>query len=195
MNPNEKGSSVVVAPFRRARRKPFRRGLLVLAVGALLAAPAARADSLTLEAIGGWQNLQPSSTSVGNAIAGREGTAIVGGDALANLGGLGLGLGVDKTVSGSAQPWAGSLMAGLLIDLPLSLRIDALGEIGRRAGAFGDLFHSSGVAFLGLRPGVSFRLGPSAVRLGVTGLVRWPTGSGASGSPDYGIVGRVGLEL
>ncbi len=195
MNPNEKGLPDAAAPFRRARWKPFRRVPLVLAVGALLAAPDARADSLTLEAIGGWQNLQPSSTSVGNAIAGREGTAIVGGDVLANLGGLGLGLGVDKTVSGSAQPWAGSLMAGLLIDLPLSLRIDALGEIGRRAGAFGDLFHSTGVTFLGLRPGVSFRLGSSAVRLGVTGLVRWPTGSGASGSPDYGIVGRVGLEL
>ncbi len=195
MRSNEKGLLDVIGPFRRPRREPLRCGLLVLAFGILMAAPAARADSVTLEAIGGWQNLQPSTTSVGNAIAGREGTAIVGGDILADAGGLGLGLAVDKTVSGSAQPWAGSLMVGLLIDMPLSLRIDALGEIGRRAGAFGDLFRSSGATFLGLRPGVSFRLGPSPVRLGVAGLIRWPTGSGASGSPDYGIVGRVGLEL
>ena len=180
---------------RKSRGEPLRWGALILALGILIAAPAARADSLTAEAIGGWQNLQPSTTSVGNAIAGREGTAIFGADILADIGGLGLGLGFDKTVSGSAQPWAGSIMAGLLIDLPLSLRIDALGEIGRRAPYFGDLFRSSGVTFLGLRPGVSFRLGPSPVRLGLTGLVRWPTGSGSTGSPDYGIVGRVGLEF
>lgn len=194
MTSNEKELHFI-APFRRARWRPLRHGPLVLAVGILFSAPAARADSVTLEAIGGWQNLQPSTTSVGNAIAGREGTGIVGADLLANLGGLGLGVGVDKTVSGSAQPWAGSLMAGFLIDLPLSLRIDALGEIGRRAGVFGDLFHSTGVTFLGLRPGISFLLGPSPVRLGVSGLVRWPTGSGASGSPDYAIVGRIGLDL
>ncbi len=138
-------------------------------------------------------NLHPSTTSVGNAIGGREGTAIVGGDVLAGLGGLGLGLAVDKTVSGSARPWAGSVMAGLLIDLPLSLRIDALGEIGRRAHDFDDLLHSSGATFVGLRPGVSFQLGSSPVRLGVTGLARWPTSGGSIGSPDYGIVGRVGF--
>ncbi len=195
MTSNEKGPLDVAAPLRKVPGKPLRWGPLILAVGALAAAPAARADSLNLEAIGGWQNLQPSTTSVGNAIAGREGTGIVGADVLADIGGLGLGLGVDKTVSGSAQPWAGSLMAGFLIDLPLSLRIDALGEIGRRAAVFGDLFHSTGVTFLGLRPGISFLLGSSPVRLGVSGLVRWPTGSGASGSPDYAFVGRIGLEL
>lgn len=195
MTSNEKGLLDVTAPFRKAGGRPLRWCPLVLAVGVLAAAPAARADSLTLEGIAGWQNLQPSTASVGNAIAGREGTGIVGVDILADIGGLGLGLGVDKTVSGSAQPWAGSIMAGFLIDLPLSLRIDALGEIGRRAGVFDDLFRSTGVTFLGLRPGISFLLGPSPVRLGVSGLIRWPTGSGASGSPDYAIVGRIGLEL
>ncbi len=178
---------------REPRRVTLRGAALVLALGILVSAQAARADSLDIEAIGGWQNLQPSSTSVGNAIAGREGTSIVGGDVLLHLGGLGLGVGADKTMSGSARPWAGSLMAGLLVDLPLSLRVDALGEIGRRAPGFDDLLHSSGATFLGLRPGVSFRLGQSPVRLGLTGLVRWPT-SGSFGSPDYGIVGRVGFE-
>ncbi len=193
MNSDEKGLLEAIAPSE-PRREPLRRGALILALGVLIAAPAARAQSINLEATGGWQNLQPSTTSVGNAIGGREGTTLFGGDILARLGGLGVGVAVDKTVSGTAQPWAGSVMAGFLIDLPLSLRIDALGEIGRRAQDFGDLFHSSGATFLGLRPGVSFRLGSSPVRLGVTGLARWPT-SGGSGSPDYAMVGRLGLEL
>ncbi len=169
---------------------------LVLVPTILAAAPAARADnSVGIEAYGGWQNLQLSTGSVGNAIAGSEGTAIIGGDILGRFGGLGLGLAVDKTVSGNAQPWAGSIVAGLLIDLPLSLRVEALGEIGRRARDFGDLFGSNGATFLGLRPGVSFGLGPSPLRLGITGLVRWPTSGGDFGSPDFGIVGRVGFEL
>ncbi len=174
------------------------RSAFLLAVGILAAAPAARADSdvsLGVEVLGGWQNLQPSTGSVGNAISGREGTGIIGGDVLARLGGLGLGIAADKTVSGSAQPWAGSLLAGFLFDLPFSIRVDALGEAGRRAGEFGDLFRSSGVTFLGVRPGVSFHLGPSPVRLGVTGLVRWPTSGGRFDSPDYGFLGRVGFEL
>ncbi len=171
-------------------------GAFTLVLTILAVAPAARADdSVGIEAYGGWQHLQLSTSSVGNAIAGSEGTAIIGGDVLGQFGGLGLGLAVDKTVSGSAQPWAGSIMAGLLIPLPLSFRIDALGEIGRRAPSFGDLFGSNGATFVGLRPGVSFRLGLSPVRLGITGLVRWPTSGGDFGSPDFGIVGRVGFEF
>ncbi len=170
--------------------------LALLALVGAAAAPDARADiSLTVEGFGGWQNLQLSTGSVGNAVAGNEGTAILGADALLRLGGLGAGVAVDKTVSGSAQPWAGSIMAGFLIDLLPSLRIDALGEIGRRARDFGDLFSDTGQTFLGLRPGVSFRLWPSPLRLGLTALVRWPTSNGDIGSPDFGIVGRVGFEL
>ncbi len=168
----------------------------LIGLAALAVAPAARANySLTVEGLGGWQNLQLSRQSVGNAVGGSEGTAIVGGDVLADLDGLGLGVAVDKTVSGNAQPWAGSLMAGFLFDLLPSFRIDALGEIGRRGRDFGNLFDSGGATFLGLRPGVSFRLFPSPVRLGVTGLVRWPTSGGDFGSPDYGFVGRVGIEF
>ena len=129
-----------------------------------------------------------------NAINGSEGTAIVGGDLLVDLGGLGLGVAVDKTVSGSAQPWAGSLVAGFLPDV-LLFRLELLGEIGRRAGSFEDLFGSKGSTFVGLRPGLSFRLALLPVRLGVTGLVRWPTSNGDLGSPDYGLVGKVGFEL
>ena len=174
-------------------RAAFRFLMLVIAVAA---APAARADvSLGVEGFAGWQDLRLSTQSVGNAAAGREGTAILGGDVLLDLAGLGVGLAVDKTVSGTAQPWAGSIMAGFLWDLVLGIRIEGLGEIGRRGRDFGDIFDSSGATFLGLRPGVSLRIPVTPLRLGVTGLVRWPTSNGDIGSPDYGIVGRVGFEL
>lgn len=170
--------------------------LLVLAIVTAAAAPAARADlSLGVEGFGGWQNLHLSSQSVGNAVSGTEGTAILGGDVLLDLAGLGLGVAVDKTVSGAAQPWAGSIMAGFLYGFPLGLRLEALGEIGRRARDFGDVFGSSGATFLGLRPGVSVRIPVTPIRLGVTALLRWPTSNGDIGSPDFGIIGRVGFEL
>ena len=168
---------------------------LLLVLAAVAVAPAARADiSLNVEGFGGWQNLQLSRQSLGNAVGGSEGTAILGGDLLLVLGGLGAGVAVDKTVSGTAQPWAGSLMGGLLFDLPL-LRIEALGEIGRRGRDFGNLFDSGGATFVGLRPGVSLHIPASPFRLGVTGLVRWPTSNGDIGSPDFGIVGKIGFEL
>jgi hypothetical protein len=177
-------------PSPRARRAV---GALVVRV-ALTAAPAARAGTIDLEAYGGWQHLRLSPGSVGNALEGDEGTGLLGVDLLGRIGSLGLGLSLDKTVSGQAQPWAGSIVAGFLIDLPLTLRIEALGEIGRRSRDLGDLFGAPGSTFLGLRPGLSFRLGPSPVRVGITGLARWPTSGGDIGSPDYGIVGRIGYE-
>ena len=165
---------------------------------ALVAAPAARADlfSLNVEGFAGWQHLELHNPAqqVANAINGSEGTAIVGGDVLLDLAGLGVGVAVDKTVSGSAQPWAGSIVAGFLPELML-IRLELLGEVGRRARDFGDMFSSNGATFVGLRPGVSFRVAVLPVRLGVTGLVRWPTSNGDIGSPDYGIVGKVGFEM
>ena len=163
----------------------------------LASAPNARADaSITVEGFAGWQHLELRNPAqqVANAINGSEGTAILGGDLLLDLSGLGLGLAVDKTASGSAQPWAGSIVAGFLPDL-LLFRLELLGEIGRRAGDFGDLFASKGATFVGLRPGLSFRLAALPVRLGVNGLVRWPTSHGEFGSPDFGLVGKIGFEL
>jgi len=183
--------SGITTPFRNLARV----AILTVLAGGLAAARPARAQSLGVEAFGGWQDLQLSRNSVGNAIGGNEGTAIFGADALADLGFLGLGVSLDKTVNGSAQPWAGSIVAGFLIHLPASLRLEALGEIGRRARDFGDLFDSTGATFVGVRPGVSFLLGPSPIRLGVTGLVRWPTSGGDFGSPDFGFVGRVGFDF
>ena len=161
---------------------------------ALVARPAQAAPSLTVEGYGGWQHLELSTESVGGAIEGSQGGAILGADILLDLGGLGLGVAVDKAVSGEVTPWAGSIMAGFLINL-LPVRIELLGELGRRGVDFGDIFSSDGATFVGARPGVSVRLASLPVRLGVTGLVRWPTSGGEFGSPDYGIVGKVGFEL
>jgi hypothetical protein len=167
--------------------------LLVLVF--LAVAPAARGDlSLNVEGFAGSQNLQPSRQSLGNAVGGREGTAIMGAGALLDLGGLAVGVALDNTVSGTAQPWAGSLTGGFLFDFPL-VRIEALGEVGRRGRDFGNLFDSGGALFLGLRPGASIRVAASPFRLGLNGLVRWPTSNGDIGSPDFGIVGKIGFEL
>ncbi len=176
---------------------PHRMALIAAAAAALAATPAARANtSINLEGFGGWQDLRLSTQSLGNAVGSREGTVIVGGDLMLDLSGLGLGVLVDKTVSGSlGQPWSGSILAGFLLDLLPSLRIEAVGEVGRRGRDFGNIFDSGGAMFLGLRPGVSFRLIPTMLRVGVTGIVRWPTSNGDFGSPDYGIVGKVGFEL
>lgn len=176
-----------------------RLAVALIGISCFFAAPPARADlggsSLTVEALGGWQNLQATRESVAGAVAGDVGTTIFGGDILAKMGLFGIGLSLDKAVSGDVKPWDGSIMGGVLIDVLPSLRLEALGEIGRRSIDFGDMFGSDGATFLGLRPGVSVRLLPAPIRIGVTGLVRWPTSDSDIGSPDYGIIARVGLEL
>ena len=160
-------------------------------VAALATAPTvARAEPWTasLEAFGGWQNLQLSTASVSNAVKGDEGTAIVGADFLAGAGLFGIGALVDKTVTGTNQPWAGSVMAGILVPLT-AVRLEVMGELGQRAGDFGDLF-GNGQTFVGVRPGISFRAGN--LILGVSGVGRWNT---SGGSADYGIVGRIGFGV
>ncbi len=182
-----------------------RMAAVMVALGCVAAAPVvARADilgsSVTVEGFGGWQSLNVSSgTSVaGTVSSATENNALLGGDLLFKGGLFGLGVSVDKSLGGS-KPWDGSVMAGLLFDLLPSLRLEALGEVGRRSNTsdFGDIFTSKGSTFLGLRPGVSFRLLPSPIRFGVSALIRWRTsGPGADfGSPDYGFIGRVGVEL
>ncbi len=183
---------------------------VVIALACLVAAPvAARADftgsSVTLEGFGGWQslNVPTSGTTVGGSVSSAvnsatENNALVGGDLLLKMAVFGIGVSVDKSLGG-AKPWDGSVMLGLLFDLLPSLRLEALGEIGRRSNStsFGDIFTSTGQTFLGLRPGISFRLLPSPIRFGVSALIRWRTaGPGADfGSPDYGFIGRLGVEF
>jgi hypothetical protein len=174
-----------------------RHVLAAALLAALAAAPDARAQAgtFTVEGFGGYQNLQLSTTSVTNAAKGNEGTGILGVDVLAGVGGLGIGAVVDKVVSGSGgQPWAGALLAGVLVPLTV-VRIEILGELGRRASDFGDLFQSPGQTFVGFRPGVSFRFAPTPIVIGASGVVRWPTSGGDFGSPDYAIVARVGFGI
>jgi hypothetical protein len=165
-------------------------------VAALALAPHVRAaSSVNVEGYGGWQNLEPSLRAVGQATRGNEGTAILGGDILLRLEGLGVGASVDKTVSGTFQPWTGSLMAGFLADIAV-VRLEILGELGRRGvDSFDNLFKDAGQTFVGFRPGVSFRILPSPFRIGVSALIRWPTSNGDFGSPDYGALGRLGIEF
>ncbi|HET9597249.1 MAG TPA: hypothetical protein VFP65_16795 [Anaeromyxobacteraceae bacterium] len=164
-----------------------------LAIVAALAAPAAaRAEVWTasIEGFAGWQNLQLSTASVGNAVSGDEGTTIVGGDFLAGYGLLGIGAVIDKTVSGTNQPWAGAAMLGILVPLT-AVRLELMGELGQRARDFGDIF-GNGQTFLGVRPGISFRFAPTPLIIGVSGIGRWNT---SGGSGDYGIVGRIGFGI
>jgi hypothetical protein len=176
---------------------------MLLAVTAVLAAPSARAadvtgSSFTIEGYGGWRSLNVNNGVSGAASSTSESNAVIGGDLLFKGGLFGIGLALDKGLSGSVEPWHGSVLLGLVFDLLPSLRLEALGEIGRRGAEFGDMFNSNGQTFVGLRPGVSFRLLPSPVRLGVAVPVRWIT-SGTStsdfSSPDWGIIGKIGFEF
>lgn len=167
--------------------------IVAAAVGATPVAARAQLANFTIEGFGGYQNLQLSTGSVSNAVSGNEGTAIVGGDILAGIGGFGVGVLVDKVVSGNGgQPWTGSVLAGILIPITV-VRLEVLGELGRRAGSFDDIFKSGGQTIVGVRPGVSFRIPETALVIGAAGIVRWPTSGGDFGSPDYGIVARLGF--
>ena len=173
---------------------------MILAVATLVATPVARAadvtgSSFTLEGYAGWQSINVNNGVNAAVNSTSESNAILGGDLLFKAGLFGIGLTLDKGLSGSFQPWAGSLMMGLVFDLLPSLRLEALGEVGRIGVDFEDMFNSSGQTFVGLRPGVSFRFLPSPVRIGATVPVRWRTTGSDFGSPDWGIVGKIGLEF
>ncbi len=164
-------------------------------IACLAAAPStSRAQSVLVEGYGGYQGLRGISVSSATN-ASHEGTALVGGDILLEVGGLGLGAAVDKTVSGSfGQPWAGSLLAGFIVPVAI-VRLELLGELGRRASDFSDIFNSPGQTFVGVRPGVRFRFVPTPLNIGAEAIIRWPTSHGDFGSPDYGLVARVGFEF
>jgi hypothetical protein len=167
-------------------------GILAAVALAGAAAPAA-AQSFSAEAFGGYQNLRLSLDSAGTT-SGNQGTGIVGGDILAAFGPIGAGLLVDKTVSGSLQPWAGAILAGFLFPVSV-VRIEVLGELGRRGIDFADIFRLEGRTFVGFRPGVTFRIPATPLFVGASGMVRWDTSNGDFDKPDYGVVARLGLGM
>jgi hypothetical protein len=168
-------------------------GTLAAAALAGAAAPAA-AQSFLVEGFGGYQYLQLSVDNLGGAVNGNQDTGIAGGDFVVAFGRIGVGLLVDKTVSGSIQPWAGAILAGFLVPLSV-VRIEVLGELGRRGFEFADIFRMEGRTFVGFRPGVSFRIPATPVFIGASGIARWDTSNGEFGKPDYGIVARLGLGM
>lgn len=193
---------------------------------ALFAAPrAARAAALTVE---GYYGLaRPSSVDFESAVGTvnshlfHDSLNIAGADVILHLGLLELGAIGDVTFkSNSASQTAIGALAGVGFELG-QLRLEALGEAGgHRIGNITEnpniVTSSSGsewLAYVGLRPGIAYRFGPSSgVILGLWGYARWDvtdkhvpvTVSSASGTAPgelklggttVGVTARVGFDF
>lgn len=164
----------------------MRRTIGLIAAVALLAPAAARASDFQLEGFYGLE--RPPTTSFSAAVSGTGSAShlfntslqLAGGDVLVNLGGLELGAIIDTTFGNNtgSQTAIGGLLGFALAAGPA--KVDLLAEAGgNRYGNFAsnpDIVTSSSssqwLAYVGLRPGVSFRLG-GPLSLGVWGFVRW----------------------
>lgn len=176
---------------------------------------------------------RPPDTSFRSAVSGaaddphlfKDSLQLVGGDLLIDFGGpLEVGAIIDGTwARHSATQTAIGALLGLKLSLG-SMRIDLLGEAGGHR--YGNLTGSSSVlttgsdsewlAYVGLRPGIAFRLGPPGrpgLLLGVWAFARWDlndervpvTVSGAGdaaadgsvrlGGPSIGATLRAGVEF
>jgi hypothetical protein len=194
----------------------FRR-VVPLALAAALLVPASARAFVSIEALYGIS--RPASADFDSALSGARNDPdlfdnslqIAGGTVLFNLGGLQLGAIVDSTFKDNAasQTAVGGLL-GFRLDLG-ALRIDLLGEAGGHR--FGNFLEDRSVlsardedvwlAYVGLRPGVSFRLGTSPIVLGVWAFARWDltdkdvpiTVRGADDAADEGTLGLGGTTL
>lgn len=163
----------------------LRTGLLVVAL-ALLAPTAAGAIDLQVEGFYGLA--RPPTTSFDAAVSGGGSASdlfdssaqFAGGDVLLNLDGFELGAIVDATFGpDTASQTAVGALAGFALSVGPA-KVDLLGEAGgHRYGNFAknpDVVTASStsewLAYVGLRPGVSFKLG-GPLSLGVWGFVRW----------------------
>ncbi|MGC3998010.1 MAG: hypothetical protein QM767_11165 [Anaeromyxobacter sp.] len=162
--------------------------MILLAALALLAPVAANAGGVGIEALYGvaW----PPATDFDSAVGGvntdhlsEDTSQIYGGTLLLNFGLLDIGAIVDTTSpdQGPDQTAIGGL-AGLRFGD--KLRFDLLGEIGGQR--YGNVFENTDVVtestsdqwlmYLGLRPGIAYRFGPSeglGLVVGVWGFARW----------------------
>jgi hypothetical protein len=197
----------------------------ILAVALLL--PRAAPALGTLEGFYGLS--RPPSASFRSSVSGaddphlfKSSAQLAGGDLLLDFGGP---LEIGAIIDTSWRHHAGSQTAigglvGLRLDLG-ALRLDALGEAGgHRYGNFTDdpeiitaSKSSEWLAYVGLRPGVAFRLGPPGqpgLLLGVWGFARWDltskrlpvtvSSAGSAGSiklggSTIGATARVGFEF
>lgn len=166
----------------------MRRTTLWLAAAAALIGPAtARASGLQIEGFYGLE--RPPSTSFSAAVSGTGGAShlfntslqLAGADVLLNLGGLELGAIIDTTFGNdtASQTALGGLV-GLALDAG-GAKLDLLAEVGgHRYGNFAshpDIVTSSSssqwLAYVGLRPGFTFKLGGGPLSLGLWAFVRW----------------------
>lgn len=156
---------------------------------ALLVIPRAAHAIVSLEAFYGLT--RPPSASFNASVSGaandphliKNSLQIAGGDLILHLGLLELGAIVDTSFkSGSASQTAVGALLGAGFDLA-GLRIEALGEAGgQRYGNFLEnpsvvtaSSSSEWLAYVGLRPGISYRFGDGGIGLlvGVWGFARW----------------------
>jgi hypothetical protein len=157
--------------------------------------------SLTLDAYFGAQNIG----NLGVDTARSASPNALGGSALLAIEGFAVGLGIEQgTRSLAFSPSALTVyaLAGFVADALSAVRLELLGEIGKRDLQSLDeiSLRNLNVApgretYIGLRPGISTRVPLFPFRLGVSGVARWGLAGGQPGSPTYGLVARMGVEL
>jgi hypothetical protein len=167
------------------------RALRLLGVVALFAPSAALATGLTVEGFYGIE--RPPSTSFNAAVSGAASSPrlfdtslqMAGGDVLLDLGGLEVGA-IGDTTFGHRTASQSALGALAGFGLPVgSAKIDLLAEAGGHR--FGDFVSHPEIVtasstdqwlfYVGLRPGISVRLGEGPFSLGLWGFVRWDVNS------------------
>ena len=207
------------------------RTLLALAAAAALAAPRAGAAaddawSLTLGVWGGVTRYDVLGLEHGlSSVSAQDGEDLldgnfdsVGASAILRLGWFEVGALYEGTaLDADARSEVLTPLVGFKWDLTDSLRFEALAELGGHRiadiGSGTELPESVWLPYVGVRPGLSFRmpLGPTRLVLSATPFARWDivkkdvsvkTSAGSdtrtvyeAGGTTFGVVGGVGIEL
>lgn len=161
-----------------------RLALHLLGVVAMLAPGAAAAQALTIEGFYGVE--RPPATDFSAAVSGVTSSSLfdsalqmAGGDVLLRLSVLELGV-IGDTTFGSDRASQAAIGGLAGIAFGESTRLDLLAEAGGHA--YGNLAHNPDFVvssstqwlfYVGLRPGISFKLGDGPLSLGLWGFARW----------------------
>jgi hypothetical protein len=174
---------------------------VLLALTCLAAAFPARAAPLSLgvEATIGGQHLGMTQAPLRNEPLSPMGD--LGGTVLVRSGALMIGAAMEGNFDGSTlRRYNASALGGLAADVLPVLRLELLGEYGaanlRSTSDLKQAASGSGTweRFYGFRPGLSAKLPVLPFRVGAWGLARWGMPGSKSG-PEYGVLGRIGLEF
>ncbi|BDG02427.1 hypothetical protein [Anaeromyxobacter oryzae] len=167
-------------------------GLLIVAASLVPRAVVAEGGGgVTIEGFYGLE--RPPSTSFSAAVSGTTSSPdlfssslqMAGGDILVDLGGLELGAIVDTTFgSNTASQTAIGALGGLALGTG-SVRLDLLAEAGGHR--YGNLASNPEIVtasstsewlfYVGLRPGISVKLGGGPLSVGLWGFARWDVNS------------------